>query len=114
MKELGIQDYNYHSNTYTRKDRSYSVIDLIEASKSLPLFDLPIKGLDISVNPWGAPSIKYYAWHMQRVSDANLKYPIILDDEGYICDGWHRVVKAIIKGDETIKAVRLTVMPDCE
>lgn len=41
----------------------------------------------------------------------NKKLPIILDDLGYITDGWHRVAKAILEGKETIKAVRIQNMP---
>ena len=31
---------------------------------------------------------------------------------GTICDGWHRVVKTILKGETTIKAIRIEEMPD--
>ena len=31
---------------------------------------------------------------------------------GFIADGWHRIAKAILRGDETIKCVRLKTMPE--
>ena len=46
------------------------------------------------------------------MNQADLKYPIILDDTGFICDGWHRLLKSIVEGKDTIKAIRLKVMPD--
>lgn len=100
-------------NSYSRDGRSYSVKDLIEASKDLPTFEIDLRSIDISVMPWGDVSIQMFSQHMKRVNDADLKYPVILDWSGYICDGWHRVVKAIVLGHDTIKARRLTVMPDC-
>lgn len=113
MKNLGISEVTYKQNTYTRRDRVYRVADLIDIAKHLEPFDLPIKGIDISVYPWGEPTIKNFASHMDRINKADMQYPIILDDEGFICDGWHRLVKAIVSGDETIKAIRLTTMPEC-
>ena len=110
--ELGIEKFSYLQNTYERRGVTYTVTSLIEASKGLDVFDVPIKSIDIGVCPWGEVDIKSSAYHFIRTNEASLDYPIILDDTGYICDGWHRVVKAIIEGRKTIKAVRLTVMPE--
>ena len=52
------------------------------------------------------------AYHIRRMNKADLQYPIILDDTGYICDGWHRLLKSIIGGKETIMAIRLPLMPE--
>lgn len=109
---LGINKFKFEENSYSRNDKTYNVSDLISISKDLPVFELDIRGIDIDVNPWGNPSIKSFAYHMQRVNDASLDHPILLDDGGYICDGWHRLAKAIIKGKETIQAKRLIKMPD--
>jgi len=108
---LGIKDYDVIENSYTVNDFTYSVLDLIELSKKYEPFDLPLKGIDIAVKPWGDIDIKRFAYHMLRVEKADLNFPIILDECGYICDGWHRLIKAIIKGDEFIKAIRLPIMP---
>lgn len=112
MDELGIDTFDIGENNYTRNDRTYSVKDLIEVAKKYEPFDLLIKSIDIGSNPWGELSIKSYAYHIKRMNEANMDYPIILDDTGYICDGWHRLLKAIVNGQNTIKAVRLTIMPD--
>lgn len=113
MDRLGISDFHVSENTFSRGDVRYSVKSIIEASKDVAAFDLDIRGVDIGVNPWGDQSIKTIVSHMRRVNDAEMKYPIVLDNTGYICDGWHRLVKAILNGDETIRAKRLLVMPDC-
>ena len=40
-----------------------------------------------------------FVYHCKRVKDCNLEYPIILDDFGQICDGWHRIAKAVLEGN---------------
>ena len=112
MNELGLEKFNYSTNKFTRKGRTYLVTDLIEMSKTFEPFDLLIKGIDLDVLPWGEINMKDISEHFIRIEKADMKYPVILDDTGFICDGWHRIVKAICRGDKTIKAVRLTVMPD--
>jgi len=49
--------------------------------------------------------------HMRAVSNADLNYPIILDEDGEILDGRHRIMKALFLGKETIKAVRFEENP---
>jgi hypothetical protein len=88
------------------------VNSLIEASKDLIPFKMPLCGIDISVEPWGKMTIKSFIYHSKRVSNCTLDHPVILDDTGYICDGWHRVVMAVLRGDEYIMAKRLIVMPE--
>jgi len=51
------------------------------------------------------------AYHIDRVNKADFKHPILIDNQGCICDGWHRVMKAIMLGHTTIKAIRLLDMP---
>ena len=48
---------------------------------------------------------------MERILKADLSYPIILDEEGYIMDGVHRLMKAVFNKNDTIQAVRLKKNP---
>jgi len=112
MDKLGINEFEFKDGSYTRSGKVYSVSDLVELSKNYKPFDLPIAGIDIGLSPWGELTIKSMAYHIKRMNEADLQYPIILDDTGYICDGWHRLLKSIIEGKETIKAIRLPLMPE--
>ena len=56
--------------------------------------------------------VSLFLYHAKRIEECDLKYPIILDPAGSIIDGWHRVVKAILKGKTEIKAFKLIVMPE--
>ena len=56
-------------------------------------------------------SLKQLAGHIEAVNTADLSYPIILDEDGDIMDGRHRLMKALLNGDKTIKAVRFDNNP---
>jgi hypothetical protein len=49
--------------------------------------------------------------HINAVLSADLKFPIILDEDGEIMDGRHRLMKAMLNGDETIRVVRFDENP---
>lgn len=93
------------------------VTSLIHHTKKqeLKAFNLPLCGINLATTVWGAGlKIKDFAKHLKRTMDADLCYPIILDDDGFIMDGWHRIAKALFLGHSTIRAVRFDVTPDCD
>lgn len=107
-----IEGIKLHENGYERDNQYWSAISLIEHSKGYGVFDLPLAGINLNTEAWSQQSdIDWFIFHAKRVEEVDLKHPIILDDMGVICDGWHRVVKAILKGHKTIKAIRLESMP---
>lgn len=110
--ELQIQ--GLAENTYRSDNNIWSASNLIQwcKEKEYTIFDLPLAGIDLSYSPWTSLSnVKQIANHFKRVQLANLDYPVILDDHGYIADGWHRIVKALVDGKSTIKAIRIQEMP---
>jgi hypothetical protein len=98
-----LQDYYFDCN-----GDSYSVARLVDEAKRLKPFDLPLAALDLSDRIWEGCSIYGLAFHCKKVEEASLDYPIILDWNGAIADGRHRIIRAIIDGKKTIKAVRIT------
>lgn len=50
--------------------------------------------------------------HMRLIDEADLSFPIILSSEGRVMDGMHRVVKALLKGRNTIEAVKFMQAPE--
>lgn len=104
---------NIKTESYCNYGRKYRTIDLIEKSKEYDVFDLSLNSIDLSAKPWEfTDRIADLADHFLDVQNANLDYPIILDSYGYICNGWHRIVKALLLNHKTIKAVRLIEMPN--
>lgn len=51
-----------------------------------------------------SPSKKKYAENMERIHNADLSYPIFATGKHQIIDGYHRILKAIQRGDKEIKA----------
>jgi len=110
---LNIDDCKVIDNYFESEGYTWSALTLIEASKECEEFDMPLAGINLTHPAWGIKTIKdfiYQAKRCERVGD----YPIILTDEGVICDGLHRICRAILAGKETIKAKRLQTMPSAD
>lgn len=111
---LDIEGIAFHESYYSTRGNTYDAPTLVAFAKhkNYKTFDLPLVGIDISHMPFSSSTFGQFLYHMKRVNDTNLDYPVILDDEGVICDGWHRVAKAYLEGRPTVKAIRLLEMPD--
>ena len=115
--EVKLDCSYFADGRYTdRYGDKFSVARLAALSKGLPVFDLPVCCIDIGVSPFGDKPLttKALAGHCKRVQDVNMDYPVILDPDGYLADGWHRLVHALVNGIPTIKAVRLESWPVAE
>lgn len=88
----------------------WSVPRLFELSKNLPVVDIPIDYLNINC-VYEKLNIREIVMHIKAVNDADLSKPIILDEDGELMDGRHRIMKAILLGNQTIKAVRFQENP---
>lgn len=92
----------------------WSVMRLIALSSGFPVMDVPVDHLDVS-KKYEKLSVREMVMHMKAMQDADLSCPIILDEDGEIMDGRHRIMKAILTGQKTIKAVRFDENPrPCE
>ena len=92
----------------------WSVARLFELSKSLPVMDVPVDHLSIYYT-YKNLTLRAMVMHMKAINDADLKFPIILDEDGELMDGRHRIMKALLTGKKTIKAVRFDENPvPCE
>jgi len=88
----------------------WSVARLCELSKGLTLLTIPLDHLCVSYL-YENLRLRDMVSHMKAVNEADLNYPIILDEDGDIMDGRHRVMKAMLQGHETILAVRFDKNP---
>ena len=89
---------------------SWSVPRLFELSKNLPIMEIPLSHLNI-YHKYENLTLRELVGHMKSVNDADLSFPIILDEDGELMDGRHRLMKALLNGEETIKAVRFEKNP---
>lgn len=88
----------------------WSVARLIELSKDLFVMAIPLPHINMHYK-YENLTLREMVGHMQAVNDADLNYPIILDEDGEIMDGRHRLMKAILLKHENIKAVRFEKNP---
>jgi len=90
----------------------WAVPRLIELSRDLEVMEIPLNHLHIAYTYGGDTYLREMVMHMRAVLDADLSYPIILDEDGELMDGRHRIMKALLNGEKTIKAVRFEQNPD--
>lgn len=89
----------------------WSIARLITLSKNLKVMKVPLEHLNMYYI-YEDLTLRDMVMHINAINDANLKYPIILDEDGVLMDGRHRIMKALLLGKKTIKVVRFDVNPD--
>lgn len=108
-----------HVFTAIRRDQRWvwSVPRLWELAKPLPVREISMQefiGLldsDMWFPEGVRPSTRAVVMHCQKIIDAKLSMPIILDQEGRVMDGMHRLAKAHLMQRPTIRAVQFTTTP---
>lgn len=109
---VSIEGCAVHENTYSSGGKVWTVTNLVARAKDIAPFDLPLAAIYVGVDVWTPTGSAYgMAFHMRRALDVDTSYPIILCEQGFIMDGWHRVLRALIDGKTTIKAVRFMKTP---
>ena len=93
---------------------AWDVDRLVELSRGLPVIQVPIASIqELDTAYWSQPlTVRDVADHVRLVQAVDPSYPIILDADGGVMDGMHRVVRALLEGRETIAAVRFDVHPE--
>ena len=106
-----------HSTIRNGKRLVWYTEKLWAQSQDLSPFKIEIASIkeldrDCWFGPEKEPTLREIAQHCQRIMEASLEIPIILNDDGSLMDGGHRICKALIKGQKTIGAVRFESMPE--
>ena len=89
---------------------NWSVPRLFELARELQVMDVPLNHLNLYYT-YEKLTLREMVMHMKAVNEADLEMPIILDEDGELMDGRHRLMKAMLTGAETIKAVRFDENP---
>lgn len=101
---------DHTTQTYSIDGKEWSVARLVELSKNLPIFDAPLNTLCLRYEY--VCDMRDLTMHVKAVINADLKFPIILSEDGTILDGRHRVMKALLNGLSSVKAVRFDQNPE--
>lgn len=114
-KPVSIQPSPLCANTFRDGKRVWRITSLIERAKGLEPFDLPLMAMFSGPKVFDPIESAYaLAEHMKRALDADMDCPVILDAEGFVMDGWHRITRALVEGRAAIKAVRFDETPPCD
>lgn len=109
-----ITPFFVSDNTSTDGFNIWNSSTLFKAAQGLKPYDLQLAALDLDINFANANTIYNFLFQAKRVLEADLDYPIIQAPSGRIMDGHHRIIKAILEGRTTIKAVKLPVLPKAD
>ena len=105
-----------HSRVVGSERHIWNTARLWKLAEQLESFDLPIEQVsELDMNCWferREPTLREISTHAIRIEKANLSFPIILDEEGSLMDGGHRLCKALVQGHTTISAVQFRVTPE--
>jgi len=107
----------YHTRTVGGDRLTWDVHRLVRLAKDLTPVDVALSDIKELDERWwfqtsdDPPTPRSIANHFGLMEQTDLQYPIILCAEGQLMDGMHRVLKALVTGRETVKAVQLDPTP---
>lgn len=95
---------------------AWDVDRLIELTAHLPSEQVPLSAIgEVDTDYWFShvhpPTVLAVVEHLRLINEADLSYAIILDPDGRVMDGMHRVARALLDGHAAIAAKRLDTMP---
>ena len=107
----------YHLRPGKRGLDAWDVDRLIALAAGLPVQQVRLADIaDIDTPYWfGAPeraTVRKVVDHLRLVQEVDPFWPILLDPDGHVMDGMHRVARALLDGRATIAAVRLSALPE--
>lgn len=108
----------YHFRHSERGVLAWEIRRLIALSKQLPVREIELCQItELDQDHWYrhgnvAPSCRSVVEHCSLIVNADLSYPIILDQSGRVMDGMHRVCKALMQGASKIAVVQFESDPE--
>ena len=97
---------------------AWDVRRLVEISRDFPVVSIPLADIaEIDETHWyqhegNLPTCRSILEHMQLIEEVDTRFPIILDQDGRVMDGMHRVCRALRDGETEISAVQFAVTPE--
>lgn len=110
------KQYHFRRNSGGGLD-AWDVDRLIALVADQPTEELPLERvIELDTDYWFdhgyAPTVRAVVEHFRLMTEVDLRYPIVVDPEGRVMDGMHRVARALADGRTTVLARRLVAMPD--
>jgi len=108
----------YHLRKSEKGLLAWDVRNLIARARDVPSQEIPLHEIrELDESFWfdqegNFPTCRSIAQHALLIENADLSHPIILDPDGRVMDGMHRVCQALNRGLPSITACRLPVLPE--
>ena len=108
-----------HRNAIDGVRYTWDVRRLWALSAGFPVETVAVADLPgVDENCWfhgdAAPTVRNVVAHVQRILAADMERPIVLNVDGTVMDGLHRVARALLEGRATLPAVRFPSLPPAE
>lgn len=106
----------YHFRPSAQGLHAWDVGRLIDLTAHLPSEQVPLSAiLEVNTDYWFShgysPTVLAVVEHVRLINEADLSYAIIIDPDGRVMDGMHRVARALLDEHSAIAAKRLVTMP---
>ena len=98
--------------------QAWDVDRLIELSRDLERRRVPLAEIrELNEPHWyshegDVPTCRSILEHVRLIQDVDRRFPIILNAEGRVMDGMHRVARAVLEGLDSIQAVQFAQNPE--
>lgn len=106
----------YHFRPGNAGIRAWDVDNLIRLVQDQPDEAIRLDDIaEVDENWWFAfgdePTVRNVLEHLRLMEEVDRSFPIIIDPDGRVMDGMHRVAKALSEGNSSIHARRLVALP---
>lgn len=97
---------------------AWDIRRLVELTRDFPVEQIQLADIaELDETHWyehegDSPTCRSLLQHMQLIDEVDLSYPIILDRDGRVMDGMHRICRAVREGIDRIPAVRFVTNPE--
>src|SRR4051794_12215885 len=96
---------------------AWDVDRLVRLARALPIERVPLDSIaELDEAYWFAageePTVRNVVDHARLIGTVDVSFPVILDVDGRVMDGMHRIARALLDGHTTIRAVRFDVQPE--
>lgn len=116
--ETSLVRKQYHLRPSQTGIDAWDVDRLIEMSRAIAPTTVDLDSIpDVDADYWffdhpGKPSVRDVVEHARLISEVDTSHPIILDPDGRVMDGMHRVARALLDRKTSISAVKLATLPE--
>jgi hypothetical protein len=97
---------------------AWDIRRLVELARDFPVEQVQLADIaELDETHWyehegDTPTCRSLLDHMRLIDEVDLSYPIILDRDGRVMDGMHRVCRAVRDGKKEVPAVRFSSNPE--